>query len=219
MKSKQRSEQLRNQAASVVAHANLPSDHLSVLGQVVATAEGASPLRASSSPVSPVGPSFDSHSMREEAEASRTAPPTLSPRKRGLRARDSNAPPSRSPSNDSGKSPIGQPNASPWGVFELGSGNNNWQPLGPPALSNVLGKLNLDEAGDEDEEADDDLGKARSTKAKRPRKTADVQQRQRSESGSEEKENDVFGSRRTPVIGANASPNKPQSQRRLLSIR
>lgn len=234
MKSKQRSEQLRNQAASVVAQANLPSEHASVM---------ANP--------SPTSPTQEMHPAPVHEE--KMAEDHISPRKRDL---EMAAEPEL----------VGEVKAnsasSPWGVFELGTTNNKWQPLGPPALSNVLGKLNLDEAGD-DEEMDDEeeITKARPTKSiKRARKQGSStalsviathqQQTQRSrqtikggrpvsrgssDSGkSEGKENDVFGSsalsggnnsgHRTPILGshsANASPNKSssQGQRRLVSIR
>ena len=124
------------------------------------------------------------------------------------------------------------------GVFELGTTNNKWQPLGPPALSNVLGKLNLDEAGDDDEEMEEEeeISKARPTKSiKRARKqgsstalsviSTHQQQTQRSrqtikggrpvsrgssDSGkSEGKENDVFGSSALSGGGNNSGHRTP----------
>lgn len=235
MKSKQRSEQLRNQAASVAAQANLPSEHASVMGNT--------------SPTSPTTQDMPPAPIEED----KMVEDHVSPIKHDIQSEPEL---------------VGEVKAntasSPWGVFELGTTNNKWQPLGPPALSNVLGKLNLDEAGDDDEEMDDEeeVTKARPTKSvKRARKqgssttlsvisTQQQQQTQRSrqtikggrpvsrgssDSGnSEGKENDVFGSsalsggnnsgRRTPIMGshsANTSPNKSnaQGQRRLLSIR
>lgn len=244
MKSKQRSEQLRNQAASVVAQANLPSDHSSVMN-ANGTAPLSSPLRPTDSlPTSPSIVNGD-RSVQDE-EMSDVQGPSVA----------------TSSPNSAAEAKAGTA-SSPWGVFELGTSNNKWQPLGPPALSNVLGKLNLDEAGDDDDDMDEDdvHVKARSTKSvkrarKQPSSTAlsviSQQQphqlskqrsktmlkggRRASRSGSSEsgvsegKENDVFGSSilsgrpRTPILGsnsANASPNKTntQGQRRLLSIR
>lgn len=235
MKSKQRSEQLRNQAASVAAQANLPSEHVSVMGNSSPTSPG------QEMPIAPI----DEEKMMEDH---------ISPRKRHLQGDLEPELVEEVQTNSA---------SSPWGVFELGTTNNKWQPLGPPALSNVLGKLNLDEAGEDDEEMEEDeeVIKARPTKSiKRARKqgsstalsviSTHQQQNQRarqsfksgrpvsrgsSDSGkSEGKENDVFGSsalsggtgsgHRTPILGsnsANTSPNKSsaQGQRRLLSIR
>jgi hypothetical protein len=244
MKSKQRSEQLRNQAANVAAQANLPSEHASVLGQVNAGQERSSPTHAGFTHTSthsvPQSPLERTAHVYDNAAAP-------SPRKRSLELRRENA---------MAVDGVNKPASSPWGVFELGSQANTWQPLGPPALSNVLGKLNLDEACDDDEDEDAEFAKIHAGKAKRARKaplgsggnsqnaspaigtithrstspfvkqrgTSTPRSRHSSDSGTgEEKENDVFGS---TMLGGNGrssvSPNKQassQGQRRLLSIR
>lgn len=242
MKSKQRSEQLREQAASVAAQRSLPSDLITIVpgggivphGSIPSPADRFStPVRPVSSPTSPTGDSFGAQALLDMQTHPRTAPSSTSPRKRGLQTRESNQ--DRVTPKTSDKTDV--TSTSPWGVFEIHSNNSSWQPLGPPALSNVLGKLNLDETNDE--EGDEE---SCSVKSKRQRKgVREVKEnaqndRQRSvsltkgqyvrsgsaSSSGEEKENDVFGSfgRRTPNIPSSPVKQHSQSQqRRLLSIR
>lgn len=184
MKSKKRSEQLRTQAASVAAQRTLPSDHVTMTVAPPGYEEDGqrrpSPVRSASFPTSP------SFSLRGDLHP-HTVPMSASPRKRSLGDRDgamrataSTGKPS-SQQQTPGTSGAAPTSSSPWGVFEIHSSNSSWQPLGPPALSNVLGKLNLDEGGagaDDDEDDDDHNGgddqvaadSSASSKPKRARK-------------------------------------------------
>lgn len=201
MKSKQRSEQLRIQAEFIASHGHLPNDLPPPT------------FISSSSPTSPVR---DEDFADVQAQVyPRTAPPSISPRKRGLGVRNVNA-------------NVLSKESSPWGVFGINTGNDAWQPLGPPALSKVLGKLDLSDnkmSGMERQES----SQAKKARKGAPSEPAFIKERSGSPPkmhryGSEDKENDVFGSAATmakrpstPLVPA--SPTKTASHRRLVNIR
>lgn len=110
MKSKQRSEQLRNQVAAVTKANNLASDYsLSSSSSTLASSVASTSSSASSGNNSP----------QVKQRRPKTASPSKGKRGGGLRAKDIN---------------VASPNMqSPWGVFELG-GSKAWQPLGAPSM-------------------------------------------------------------------------------------
>lgn len=196
MKSKQRSDQLREQAEFIASQGHLPSDLPA--------------LTSSSSPTSPTqDEDFD---VIQEVHA-RTAPPSVSPRHKkvlGTRKVDHNAQ---------------RMDSSPWGVFGINTIHDAWQPLGPPALSKVLGKLELT-----DNHLQDNIDKSKKSRKVSPSISDAAFNKERSSSptrkhrfGSEDKENDVFGSSTTvnkrTVFAPSPTKINTMAARKIVNIR
>ncbi|UZJ57267.1 hypothetical protein CBS101457_006587 [Exobasidium rhododendri] len=208
MKSKQRSDQLREQAEFIHSHGHLPTD-------LPMPTSNALESTSSSSPTSPARE--EDFAVIEEFHC-KTAPPKFSPRnKRGLTVR-------KEEDNLQNKM-----ESSPWGVFGINTVHDAWQPLGPPALSKVLGKLGLNEKS-----TNNSNPATENNNSKKPRKDVGSKasqnfQKERSVQrfGSEDKENDVFGSSASmkKKVSASSMPPSPKKsfsqfgQRRMVNIR
>lgn len=195
MQSKQRSDQLREQAEFIATQGHLPSD--------VPT------LTTSSS--SPTSPTRTEDFAVEPEVHSRTAPPSVSPRnKRALGTRNVNHNALRM-------------DDSPWGVFGINTAHDAWQPLGPPALSKVLAKMTVNGSENAGYQEQDKAKKARITSSSDSNSSFGKKSSIRSirSSSSEDKENDVFGTSTT--VNKRAlnlpMPVKPSTGRKIVNIR